>query len=229
MSGGEVLKTFFGEIAMLVRMIETWTTNISHRISLRLGENRLDHKLKEKLDQHDWEQLVEKLTLAALRQLKRCGWHAERNGMTMNPSANDAAGYAVDAMVKAYDACSTGTNKWDPEKGDLYPFLERLVCRLVTDDKREYTRRKPPIYLDDLPTAPIQLQLAQILLGEVFDRADAELQDFILKVIENTSAGDGVRWGDIHGLPGISKHKTNKFRRQLEELLLQCGAEPLPT
>jgi DNA-directed RNA polymerase subunit N (RpoN/RPB10) len=188
----------------------------------------LDETLRQLLDQQDWEDIVGKLTLAALNQLKLCGWVQDKEALRVNPAAKDGLGYAVDAMVKAYEACETGQNKWDPSRGKLYPFLERLVRRLVTDDKEKYTGGPSFHSLDDQLVEPrVEQRMGEVLI-DLLERTDGELQHFIYAVIEQTeSDGAGVHWGEIQETLGITRYRCDRLRIELRDLIETCTNMPI--
>lgn len=188
----------------------------------------MDEQLVALLDAHDWEEIIGKLTLAALNQLKLCGLSTDKEGKSYIPSGTHPQGYALDAMARVYEGCSTGENRWDPERGELYPFLERLVRRLVTDDKKKYSKRAPSISYDQTEVNVETEQATGELLNALYAAAGEEVQELILVLQENVEKDGAVNWTEIRrqltntkGERGISKHELAKRRAQLENLLLK--------
>lgn len=179
----------------------------------------MDEQLLARLDQQDWEDIIGKLTLAALNQLKLCGLSRDKEGNAHIPSGTHPQGYALDAVTKVYEACVTGTNKWDPERGDLYPFLERLVRRLITDDKKKYSKRPSPLSYDEQEATLEMEQSSSIHLNALFDAADEGVQELILVLQEHVDADGGVHWGDVREQLGVSKHEMTKRRERLASLM----------
>ena len=169
---------------------------------------------------------MNRMTLAALHEMKVCGWIPDREGRRMNRAASDASGYAIEAMIKAFDACDTGENKWEPDRGDIWPFLDRLVRRLVTDDKTKYTKRKPVMSLDDHLIDLEAEEISQDILNEAYARADDDLKEFILDVLEEVETDGSMNWADFQEQKGCTRYACDKLRKQLAHLIQNC-ADPV--
>lgn len=186
----------------------------------------MDEQLYARLEEQDWVSIVAKLTLAAKRQLVLCGMPQDANGMRHCPSGTNPEEYAMEAMVKVYEGCATGENKWDPARGDLYPFLERLVRRLVTDDKRKYSKRAPAMSYEDLDAEPSAEKASTIYLNALYGAADGDVQDLILAVQEHMNDTGGITWGDVQGTLGVTKYEMNKRREKLASLMEKHDLHP---
>ena len=184
------------------------------------GDVQLDKALRLLLDQEDWEDIVGKLTLVALHQLKLCGWAQGSHANRVNPAAKEAVGYALDAMVKAYEACETGKNEWDPTRGRLFPFLERLVRRLITDDKRKFTKGPSITFIGDEVLEPQVERHIEYVLVDMVDRADAQMGGFISAVLRHAeSDGQGINWKELREDLGLSRHTCDQMRLKLADLI----------
>lgn len=188
----------------------------------------MDGQLVALLNDQDWEEIIGKLTLAALNQLKLCGLSTDKEGNAYIPSGIHPQGYAIDAMAKVYEGCSTGENRWDPNRGDLYPFLEKLVRRLVNDDKKKYSKRPSAISYDQTDVNVEVEQATGELLNTLYAAADDEVQDLILVLQDYVEKDGAVNWTEIRarltnskGECGTSKHDLAKRRSKLENLILK--------
>jgi hypothetical protein len=190
----------------------------------------LDEALRHLLEQEDWEDIVGKLTLAALHQLKVCGWTQDAHATRVNPAAKDAKDYAIDAMVKAYEACETGKNKWDPTRGHLFPFLERLVRRLITDDKSKYSKGPAITPIEDEIIEPQQEKRMEDLLIDMVVRSDEKMAAFISAVLRNAETdGQNMRWNELREELCLTRHACDQMRRELADLIDTCIKDhPLP-
>ena len=184
----------------------------------------MDRTLRQNLDAQNWTEIVGRLTLAAVHQLRVCGYTADVEGRVMTPSGKGAPDYAIDAICKAYEACDTGTNMWDPDRGELYPFLERLTRRLVNDDYRTAHGRPAMASLECLEIEPRDESIAETDLNTAFQNADAELQGFMLNVIERADSTGGINWTEFRTELGLTRHAANALRERLRVLLQRSGA-----
>jgi hypothetical protein len=150
----------------------------------------------------------------------------DADGKRYCPSGTNPEEYAMEAMVKAYEGCVTGENKWDPARGDLYPFLERLVRRLVTDDKRKYSKRAPAMSYEELDAEPSAEKASAIYLNALYDAADEEVQELLLAVQEHMNDTGGVTWSDVQATLGVTKYEMNKRREKLASLMEKHELHP---
>jgi len=179
----------------------------------------LDDQLKAQLDQQDWLDIVGRLTLVALNQLKLCGYSSQTKDATVSPSGCSAEDYALTALEKAYEGCWTGKNRWEPDRGDLFPFLEALVRRLITDDRKKYTKRPTSISYEAEEVEVATEQVTGELLNALYNDADDGTQELILTLQEQVGNDGSVNWGEVKTALNISKHELNKRRSNLEALL----------
>ncbi|MBX3118541.1 MAG: hypothetical protein KF784_05720 [Fimbriimonadaceae bacterium] len=179
----------------------------------------MDDQLKAQLDQQDWLDIVGRLTLVALNQLKLCGYCSRTKDGTAAPSGCSAEDYALTAIEKAYEGCMTGKNKWEPDRGDLFPFLEVLVRRLITDDKKKYTKCPTTISYETEEVDVATDQATAELLNALYDDADDGTQELILALQEQVGNDGSVNWGEVQTALKISKHELNKRRTHLQALL----------
>lgn len=162
--------------------------------------------------------IVAKLTLAAKRQLVLCG--IQEMPMASVTALQGPIPRSTRLMPSSvYDGCDTGENKWYPARGDLYPFLERLVRRLVTDDKKKYSKRAPAMSFENLDAEPVAEQASAIYLNSLYGAADEETQVLILAVQEHMNDTGGVNWGDVQSTLGVTKYEMNKRREKLASLM----------
>lgn len=179
----------------------------------------MDDQLKAQLDQQDWLDIVGRLTLVALNQLKLCGYSSQTKDGTVAPSGCSAEDYALTAVEKAFNGCTTGINKWDPSRGKLFPFLEALVRRLITDDKKKYTKRPTTISYEAEEVDVATDQATAELLNALYDDADEGIQELILALQEQVGNDGSVNWGEVQTALKVSKHDLNKRRTHLQTLL----------
>ena len=202
-----------------------WTESASKHTKIGMD---LDEQLYARLNEQDWETIVGKLTLAAKRQLVLCGMPRNADSGQYCPSGTNPEEYALDAMVKVFEGCSTGENKWNPIRGDLYPFLERLVRRLVTDDKKKFSRRVQALSFEAMDCEPAVEEASAIYLNALFDAADEEVQNLIL-VVQECMNGDGtLNWSEVRTALGVNDYQLGKRRKKLESLIAEhelCSAQ----
>ena len=188
----------------------------------------MDHELKAFLDTQDWETLVKRLTLAALYQMKRCGWSNAVDNAKQNPMATMAEEYAVDAMVKAYEGCSGKENHYDRNRGEFYPWIEHLVRRLITDDakKRKIRARWPLVPLEDEDDVSPELEEAsEYALIDLVSGAEDDLAAFISAAVaqlEDNPDWAKPHWGHLQTELGITRHQCDQLRKRLEQHLERC-------
>lgn len=186
----------------------------------------LDEQLYARLVEQDWTSIIAKLTLAAKRQLVLCGMPRDADGKHYCPSGTNPEEYAMEAMVKVHKGCLSGENKWDPTRGDLYPFLERLVRRLITDDKKKYSKRGLAPSYEELDAEPSVENACAVYLNVLFDAAGPDVQELILAVQEHVNNAGGIIWSDVQATLGISKYEMNKRRDNLASLMEKHDLHP---
>jgi DNA replication protein DnaD len=179
----------------------------------------LDDQLKADLDQQDWPRIVQRLTLSALKYLRLCGHGGQGKDGTAAPSRRSPEDYALTAVEKVYEGCTTGKNKWNPNRGDLFPFLDALVHRFITDDQKKYTNRPATISYEADEVDVATDQATGELLNALFSDADDGTQELILALQEQVGSDGSMNWGEVQTTLNISKHELNKRRTNLQALL----------
>jgi hypothetical protein len=128
-----------------------------------------------------------------------------------------------------YDGCTTGENRWDPDRGELYPFLEQLVRRLVTDDKKKFSKRPAALSYEADEVDVETTQVTSELLNALYNDADDDLQELILVLQELVEMDGTVNWTAVRQkLNGVSRYELDKRRERLRGLLTKHDMHPTP-
>lgn len=103
----------------------------------------MDTHIFKQLQQVDWDSIFKPLYTFTLYWLRRCGWNS-------GPTCVIAKGMTVDDIVySVVGKTINGTRKWEPEKGDLLPWLKDQVKSEVDALLKSSARRFEVGVLDE--------------------------------------------------------------------------------
>lgn len=178
--------------------------------------------------------LVEALQPELLRRLMRAGLGMASTAGALHRSITPAD---VEEVVSgALEAVCSGTAKWDPDRGELYPFLKTVVLRRLIDRMRSPQAKGriasvDPVALDAAsadvaPNAEERLvsqesdaEVAQ-RIADVYDACDGDAD--ATAMVEAIMEGDGVyRRRKIAERTGFSGKKLNTTLRRLQRRVMR--------
>lgn len=95
-------------------------------LPFRAQPTRMDGRARSRLREADWADIGIRLTAYAVWKARNYRWRTGEAAVLA--AGNTPEDVARDAIVKVLD----GTRAWDPARGPLFPFLQRVVDSLMS-------------------------------------------------------------------------------------------------